>query len=179
LKAVYGLQGKIMCLIADHTAAELCLQEGDHVMANSMFQNFVTSSQKISAIDLAIQGLARLSDLSTEMNNIMTTLKWAGVFLSLALKCKNKHQTMQAFHCLGQIFSAEGDDEAALTLFNVALNGFTFMDVHRWRADCMVRIADILNNRGEVINAIELWKAARPLFKNLPRGRISSRLMQS
>ncbi|KAJ7237870.1 hypothetical protein C8J57DRAFT_1529128 [Mycena rebaudengoi] len=72
---------------------------------------------------------------------------------------------MQAFRCLGQIFAAEGDNETALGLFNVALHGFTLMDVHRWRADCMVRIADILNSHGEIMKAAELWKATRPLFK--------------
>jgi hypothetical protein len=71
---------------------------------------------------------------------------------------------MQAFQCLGQIFSAEGDDETALNPFNVALDGFTFMDIHCWQADCMVQIGDILTNHGEVIKAIELWKTARPLF---------------
>ncbi|KAJ7264239.1 hypothetical protein C8J57DRAFT_1512313 [Mycena rebaudengoi] len=59
----------------------------------------------------------------------------------------------------------EGDSETALSLFNVTLDGFTFMDIHHWRADCMVRIADILNGCGEVMKAVELWKAARPLFK--------------
>jgi DTW domain-containing protein YfiP len=29
----------------------------------------------------------------------------------------------------------------------------------------MVRIANILNSRGEVMKAVGLWKAARPLFK--------------
>jgi hypothetical protein len=72
---------------------------------------------------------------------------------------------MQAFRCLGQIFSVEGDDETALSLFNVALDGFTFMDIHRWRADCMVQIANILYSRGEVMKAVRLWKAARPLFE--------------
>jgi hypothetical protein len=72
---------------------------------------------------------------------------------------------MQAFRCLGQIFSAEGDHETAFNLFNVALDGFTFMDIHRWRADCMVRMADILQACGEVIKAVGLWKAARPLFE--------------
>jgi hypothetical protein len=67
-----------------------------------------------------------------------TTLQWAGVFISLALKCTDKRQTMQAFRCLGKIFSAQGDDETALSLFNVALDGFTFMDLHHWRGDCMV-----------------------------------------
>ncbi|KAJ7278980.1 hypothetical protein C8J57DRAFT_1573985 [Mycena rebaudengoi] len=166
LKAiVYGLPRKTGCLIADYTAAELCLQDGDHVMANSMFQKFVISSQELSSAELALQGLTKLADLSTEMNNIMTTLQWVGVFMSLALKYKDKGQTMQAFRCLGQLFAAEGDNETAISLFNVALDGFTLMDVHRWRADCMVRIADILNIRGEVMNAVELWKAARPLFE--------------
>ncbi|KAJ7245231.1 hypothetical protein C8J57DRAFT_1679767 [Mycena rebaudengoi] len=165
LKAVYGMQRKRVCLIADYTAAELCLHNGDHMMANSMFKKFVTASQRMSVVELALQGLARLSDLSTEMNNIMAALQWAGVFLSLALKCKDKRQTMQVFRCLGQIFSAEGDNETALAVFNVALDGFTFMDVHRRRADCMVRIADILNNREETRKAVGLWKAARPLFE--------------
>jgi hypothetical protein len=134
-------------------------------MANLMFKNFVISSQEFSSAELALQGLTKLADLSTEMNSIMTTLRWVGVFLSLALKCKDKRQTMQAFRCLSQIFSAEGDNETALSLFNVALDGFTFMDVHHWRADCMVHIAEIMNCRGEIIKAVELWKAARPLFE--------------
>jgi hypothetical protein len=107
----------------------------------------------------------QLGDLSAGTNSISTTLRWGGVFLSLALKFKDKCQVMQAFRCLGQILSAHGDDETALCLFNVALDGFTFMDVHRWRADCMVRIGDIWNSRGEVVQAVGLWKAARPLFE--------------
>jgi ATP/maltotriose-dependent transcriptional regulator MalT len=99
------------------------------------------------------------------MTAIQPTLQWTGILLGLALKGNHKHQTMQAFRCLGLIFSAQGDYETALSLFNVALDGFTFMDVHRWRADCMVQIANILNNQGEVMKAVELWKAARPLFE--------------
>ncbi|KAJ7265591.1 hypothetical protein C8J57DRAFT_1229822 [Mycena rebaudengoi] len=99
------------------------------------------------------------------MNDILTTLRYTGIFLGLALKCKDKHQTMQAFRCLSQISSVQGDNETALSLFNVALDGFTFMDIHRWRADCMVRMGDILSNHGEAMKAVELWKAARPLFK--------------
>ncbi|KAJ7274045.1 hypothetical protein C8J57DRAFT_1714971 [Mycena rebaudengoi] len=140
LKALYGYFGRYTSLIADHAAAELCLRDG-------------------------ALGTVNLGDLSTGLNDIPTTLQWTGIFLALALKYKDKCHTIQAFRCLGQIFSAEGDDETALSLFNVALDGFTFMDIHRWQADCMVRIGDILNNRGEVIKAIELWKTARPLFE--------------
>ncbi|KAJ7235486.1 hypothetical protein C8J57DRAFT_1571754 [Mycena rebaudengoi] len=163
LRALYGYQATNICLVVDHAAAELCLRNGALGTANAMFEKCFALSQKIS-MDLQLLCLERLGDLSTGMNDISTTLRWIGIFLGLALKCKARRQTMQAFRCLGQIFSAEGDNETALSLFNVALDGFTFMDVHRWRADCMVRIADILNNYGEVMKAVELWKRARPLF---------------
>jgi hypothetical protein len=50
-------------------------------------------------------------------------------------------------------------------VFTVALDGFSFMDIYRWRADCMVQMADILERRGEIIKSVELWKQARPLFQ--------------
>ncbi|KAJ7261958.1 hypothetical protein C8J57DRAFT_1232093 [Mycena rebaudengoi] len=167
LKALYGLHAKHICLGADYGAAELCLRDGDLQTANAMLKKGFASSRDLFT-DLALLFLERLGDLATGMNNIQTTLQWTGIFLALALKCEDKLQTMQAFRCLGQIFSAEGDDETALSLFNVALDGFTFMDVHRWRADCMVRTADILQNHGEpgeVIKAVTLWKTAKPLFE--------------
>jgi hypothetical protein len=105
------------------------------------------------------------------MNNIHTTIGWAGIFLVLALRYKDKLATMKAFHCLGQIFAVQRDDDTALSLFNVALDGFTFMDVHRWRADCMVQIADIWSSCGEVSRAVELWEAARPLFERSSQAR--------
>jgi hypothetical protein len=150
--------------MADHATAELCLRDGALVTANAMFKKCFESSRDISA-DLALQCLLRLGSLSTGMNDTSTTLQWAGVFLCMALKCMAKLQAMQAFHCLGQIFSAKGDNGTALSLFNVALDGFTIMEVHRWRADCMARIADIFNSHGEIMRAVELWKAARPLFE--------------
>ncbi|KAJ7253872.1 hypothetical protein C8J57DRAFT_1658920 [Mycena rebaudengoi] len=146
-----------------HMAAELCLRDDALGTANALFEKCFVASQHLSELPLLC--LERLGDLSTGMNDIQTTLRWTGIFLGLALNLKDKHQTMQAFRCLGQIFSVQGDNETALSLFNVALDGFTFMDVHRWRADCMVRIADILNDRGEVMKAVELWKTARPLFE--------------
>jgi hypothetical protein len=144
--------------------AELRLRDGAIGPANAMFEKCFACSLDIPT-QLAVLCAERLGDLSTGMNGISTTFRWGGIFLSLALKYRDKRHTMQAFRCLGQIFSAQGDDETALSLFNVALDGFTFMDIHRWRADCMVRIADILNSRGEVMKAVVLWKAARPLFE--------------
>jgi tetratricopeptide (TPR) repeat protein len=144
--------------------AELSLQDRVLGTANAMFEKCFALSLDIST-EMTLLCLERLGDLSTGMNDIQTTLRWTGIFIGLALKCKDKCRTMQAFRCLGQIFSAQGDDETALSLFNVALDAFTFMDVHRWRADCMVRIGNILYNHGEVMKAVELWKTARPLFE--------------
>ncbi|KAJ7247735.1 hypothetical protein C8J57DRAFT_1673528 [Mycena rebaudengoi] len=128
-----------------------------HLLQNSRDMLTACGQQQgalwLTILNLALLCAERLGDLSTGMNSISATLRWGGVFLSLALKCKEK------------FLLAEGDDETALSLFNVALDGFTFMDVHRWRADCMVRIADILNSCGEVIKAVGLWKTARPLFE--------------
>ncbi|KAJ7275685.1 hypothetical protein C8J57DRAFT_1466432 [Mycena rebaudengoi] len=162
LKALYGFTGRNASLIADYVVAELCLCEGEAAIA--LFEICFASSLDINT-EVALLCAEKLGDLSTGMNDIQTTFRWTGIFLGLALKCKDKRQTMQAVRCLGQIFCAEGDVETALSLFNVALDGFTFMNVHRWRADCMLRIGDILNSRGEVMKAVDLWKAARPLFK--------------
>lgn len=54
--------------------------------------------------------LERLADLSTAMNNVQTTLQWAGIFLALALQTKGKLAIMKVFRCLGQIYVAQGDD---------------------------------------------------------------------
>ncbi|KAJ7289589.1 hypothetical protein C8J57DRAFT_433284, partial [Mycena rebaudengoi] len=164
LKALYGYPGRLACLTADLAAAELHLQDGAPRTANGMFEQCFPLLLDIDT-GLALPCAERLADLPTGMNGISSTLRWGGIYLSLALKSKEKFHTMQALRCLGQIFSVEGDDKTALSLFNVALDGFTFMDVHHWRADCMVRIADILNTRGEVMKAVGLWKAARPLFE--------------
>jgi hypothetical protein len=122
------------------------------------------ASSQSTNVEGALICLERLADLSTGMKNVQTTLRWAGVFLGLALKMKEKLPTLKALRCLGQILCAEGDNETALCLFNVALDGFTVMDIHRWRGDCMVRIADILEEK-DIFKSVGLWKAARPLFE--------------
>ncbi|KAJ7263754.1 hypothetical protein C8J57DRAFT_1470563 [Mycena rebaudengoi] len=174
-RSLYGWSHTHVELVTDHRAAELNLKDGDLSTANMMFKRCVTKSQKFS-MEIAIICLERLADHSTGMNNIQTTLGWAGIFLVLALRTKDKLAIMKAFRCLGQIFAVQGDVDTALSLFNVALDGFTFMDVHRWRADCMVRIADIWNSRREVLRAVGLWKEARPLFERSSQAKDVARI---
>jgi tetratricopeptide (TPR) repeat protein len=163
---VAGLPQIFLGRIADQRFAELSLLQGNHNTANTLFSQTLASSLNTNMhMEGALICLERLADLSTGMNNVQTTLHWAGIFLGLALQRKEKLPTLKAVRCLGQIFCAQGDDETALCLFRVALDGFTAMDIHRWRADCMVRIADIIQGKGEILDSIGLWKTARPLFE--------------
>ncbi|KAJ7274814.1 hypothetical protein C8J57DRAFT_1714567 [Mycena rebaudengoi] len=153
----------LLIRMCDLVSAELSLREGDLRSANSVFTRcYLWFRDKF--MEGAMICVEHLSDLSHGMNDVQSTLNWAGLFLRMALKTKNKLATMQAFRCLGQVFVAEGDENTALSLFNLALDGMTYMDVHRWRADCMLRIADILEHRGEVNKSVALRKIARPLF---------------
>ncbi|KAF8206106.1 hypothetical protein K438DRAFT_1756827 [Mycena galopus ATCC 62051] len=60
---------------------------------------------------------------------------------------------------------ANKDEDTATSLYQVSLEGFTSLDVHHCRAQCMIRLGDLANNRGCASVAIILWKAARPLFE--------------
>ncbi|KAF7351515.1 AAA domain-containing protein [Mycena sanguinolenta] len=56
-------------------------------------------------------------------------------------------------------------------LFIVALEGFTSMDIHRNRADCMLRLGQIMEKRGDLEKAETLWMDARPLFERSLQGK--------
>ncbi|KAJ7746059.1 hypothetical protein B0H16DRAFT_1692858 [Mycena metata] len=66
---------------------------------------------------------------------------------------------------MGDIFLRENDEATAISLFTLALQGFTLMDVHRSRAECMIRLGDISEKNGDLLNALELWEMAKPLFE--------------
>jgi uncharacterized protein HemY len=53
----------------------------------------------------------------------------------------------------------------ALSILMVALEGFTQMDVHQSRAECMNTIGKLYVRRGDVGRAREMWEAAQLLFQ--------------
>lgn len=56
----------------------------------------------------------------------------------------------------------------------MALAGFTQMDVHYSRAQCMIRLGDIANEQGQTSKATEFWKMAQSLFKqSLPAKKVA------
>ncbi|KAJ7769767.1 hypothetical protein B0H14DRAFT_2632659 [Mycena olivaceomarginata] len=70
-----------------------------------------------------------------------------------------------SLHFLGDAFASQNDENTAISLFNVALEGFTYLDVHRSRAECMLRFGDISERTGHLPGALEHWETARPLFQ--------------
>ncbi|KAJ7788847.1 hypothetical protein B0H14DRAFT_3575545 [Mycena olivaceomarginata] len=66
---------------------------------------------------------------------------------------------------LGDIFLNRRDEDMAVNLFTIALEGLTYMDVHRSRAECMLRLGDIAKEHDDLRKAVESWDAARPLFE--------------
>ncbi|KAJ7858483.1 hypothetical protein B0H14DRAFT_2748707 [Mycena olivaceomarginata] len=152
--------GLIYC---DMASAELALREGNLLAAKLTFLRCL-SALRYTSEEGATQCMNQLADLHHGMHDAGTTLEWSGVFLAFALKNKNKLSTIHALRCLAKIFVAQADDNTALSLFKVALDAFTLMDVHRWRGECMVGMGDIFLRTGDPNKAVELYTAAMSLF---------------
>ncbi|KAJ7271592.1 hypothetical protein C8J57DRAFT_1601135 [Mycena rebaudengoi] len=75
--------------------------------------------------------LERLANFNYGMDNLADSRDWSVVLLGYSMKTQNKLSIMKALHCLGIIFLAEGDDSTASSLLQVALDGFTLIDVHQ------------------------------------------------
>jgi hypothetical protein len=82
-----------------------------------------------------------------------------------SLKFKEKLGIHKALQFLGDIFLAYDDEETAISLFTVALEGFTQMDIHRSRAECMLHLGDISKGHGDFLTALKLWETAKLLFE--------------
>jgi hypothetical protein len=115
-----------------------------------MFQSCFAAIQRCTAPEAAAFCLERLADVQNGMNHIHDVWRWAGTFLAFSVVTKNSLTLMKAIWCYGNLFAAAGDDLVALTLIQIALEGLTFMDVHRWKAKCMIDIGNILERRGEL-----------------------------
>ncbi|KAF8171379.1 hypothetical protein K438DRAFT_1852690, partial [Mycena galopus ATCC 62051] len=90
--------------------------------------------------------------------------KWPIIYLASATKLKAKFHLHKALLFLGDAFIADNDENSAANLYQMALAGFTQMDVHHNRAQCMLHLGD-LAKRGCTSEAVSFWEAARPLFE--------------
>ncbi|KAF8177112.1 hypothetical protein K438DRAFT_1845987, partial [Mycena galopus ATCC 62051] len=107
--------------------------------------------------------LEQLADIKTWPLSVPQH-KWPPIYLVYACKSKDKLALHKALLFLGDVFIVNEDEKTATSLYQVALAGFTNMDVHHYQALCMLRLGDLANKQGSTSEAITLWKAARPLF---------------
>ncbi|KAJ7448556.1 hypothetical protein FB451DRAFT_1532790 [Mycena latifolia] len=149
----------------DRILGNFHLREGNIVAARKLFQHCA----KATGLRSVIYSLEKLADAShwTVMD---WTSNWTIVFLVYSIKSQRKLEMYKAFLFLGDVFMAD-DKNIAISLFTLALEAFTHMDVHQSRAECMLRLGDIANFHEDMIKAAELWRTARPLFKRSSQGK--------
>jgi tetratricopeptide (TPR) repeat protein len=149
--------------------ADLYLREHDTLTAGSLFKNSIKSS--MAQPDITTLCLERLADV-TRWNVSPCPSSWTTVYLVHSHKFKEKLGIYKGLQFLGDIFLASDNEATAISLYTVALQGFTQMDVHRSRAECMLRLGDISNCCGDLLKALELWETARPLFERSSQAKL-------
>jgi hypothetical protein len=65
---------------------------------------------------------------------------------------------------LGDVILSQGDEYTSISLLTVTLEGFTRMDVHCSRTECVLRLGDI-SMGNNMLKAVELWETAKLFFE--------------
>ncbi|KAJ7765111.1 hypothetical protein B0H14DRAFT_3593245 [Mycena olivaceomarginata] len=158
-KAQYP-RGLSLCECND---ADLRLREGDVEGARVEYIRLFAAARGRDT-EVARYCVAKLAD---PLHPHTESARWAFVFLAFAVlpQVRSVLTVHQALRCLGEILLGQGAEDTALSILAVALDGFTQMDVHQSRAECMYTMGDVYVRRGDLCRAREMWEAARPLFE--------------
>ncbi|KAJ7495205.1 hypothetical protein FB451DRAFT_363878 [Mycena latifolia] len=149
-------------LLCDMITAALDVNGGNLLKARNLFQTCLKSMWGIYPEGVSYC-LEKLGNASLWHAIDHASSSWTVIFLVHSLKLKEKLQIHKALQFLGDVYLADDDQQTATSLFTVALEGFTKMDVHRSRAECMLRLGDIAEANKDLVKAGELWNTARPL----------------
>ncbi|KAF8196282.1 hypothetical protein K438DRAFT_2122342 [Mycena galopus ATCC 62051] len=141
-------QGIVFC---DTAQAILELREG----------NFQKCLQSTWGTSLCLEQLANIKAWPSDK----WKAKWPIIYLAHAHRSKGKLDLHKALLFLGDAFIVNNGKDAAINLYQIALERFTQMDVHHSRAQCMLRLGDLAAQHGRTSEAITLWKAACPLLE--------------
>ncbi|KAJ7788977.1 hypothetical protein B0H14DRAFT_2946316 [Mycena olivaceomarginata] len=152
--------GLIHC---DRLTADLHLFQGK-ISSAPEFSNCLLSFQHSQDAGGVETILTRLADIQYGIHSHKETWRWAIILLAHGMTTKRKGAIAKALRCAGDL-QIEDDEGTSLSLYLAALDTFTFMDVHRDKADCMVRIASILERHGEGRNAVNILKEASSLYE--------------
>ncbi|KAJ7711023.1 hypothetical protein B0H14DRAFT_3172270, partial [Mycena olivaceomarginata] len=157
------LAGSREIICCNMTEADIELREKKFDLAKIRFRECLHSAL---GTDNEVQSfcLERLADI-TAWPSSEWEFKWPVTYLGYAYKRKDQLALHKALLCLGDVFIVNKDGKTAENLYMLALEGFTQMDVHRSRAQCMIHLGDYANKQGHTSKAISLWQTAQPLFE--------------
>ncbi|KAJ6533324.1 hypothetical protein DFH09DRAFT_1406849 [Mycena vulgaris] len=162
-KSIFNSIGSVVnAMICDAVMGALHVRENNQPSAKQLFHKCLSFSWGYHA-EMVNYCLERLGDRSL-WGSTGWPSSWAIVYLVNASKSQQKLDVHKALQFLGDIFCTEGDQDTAVCLLTVALEGFTYMDVHCSRAECMLQLGYISNGNGDVLKATEYWRSARSLL---------------
>ncbi|KAJ7906630.1 hypothetical protein B0H13DRAFT_1880406 [Mycena leptocephala] len=148
--------------------AETQKAKSEYVEARSIHNTILeeTSIQDPYDYGYALLNFAKIDGLiGAPKNDVQRNYLYLREGNSLAANTMFKRCLKKAFQFLGDVYLSQNDEYTAISLFTVALEGFTQMDVHHSRAECMLQLGDISKGHGDLLKAVEFWEAARPLFE--------------
>jgi hypothetical protein len=140
----------------EYYLAELQHREGDVTGARLEYMRLAAAHD--SDDDLVCLCLAKLADLTSPTHADVESVRWTVIFLAFALRpsVRSSLTVHQALQSLGNMFLGQGADNEALNILQLALEGFTRMDVHRSRAECMRLMGDGYLRRENICRAREV-----------------------
>ncbi|KAJ6540784.1 hypothetical protein DFH09DRAFT_1395812 [Mycena vulgaris] len=163
-KSVFNrIENLVYEMVCDTTMGSLYLRERNLLPAKSLFHkclSFFYGNQS----DLVNCCLEQLGDRSL-WDSTNWPSSWTIIYLVYASKSNQKLDLHKALQFLGDSFQADGDQDTAVSLLTTALEGFTQMDVHRSRAECMLQLGYISKENGDLLKTADFWRTARPLFE--------------
>ncbi|KAJ7307712.1 hypothetical protein DFH08DRAFT_1051622 [Mycena albidolilacea] len=147
--------------MCDTIVADLYLREGDVSIAKTLFKTCLRACNHSEIKSYCLERLGNTGRWGAygQMSS------WTTVYLAHSMEFKEKLGIYKALQFLGDIFLAQTDEATAVSLFIVALGGLTYMDIHRSRAECMLRLGDISKGHDDLHKAVEFWDSARSLFE--------------
>ncbi|KAJ7933022.1 hypothetical protein B0H13DRAFT_1856628 [Mycena leptocephala] len=123
------------------TGNRLHLREQDFQHAKAILQDSIRISWGKHS-DNVVDCLKELGDIG-RWGATEGMSSWTIILFIYSLKLKQNLGICKALQFLGVAFLTWGDEDTAMSLFSVALDGFTGLDVHRSRGECIVQIGDI------------------------------------
>jgi tetratricopeptide (TPR) repeat protein len=134
--------------------AEIFRMEGDLVASRSLLEKCLRSRSAMVEEE-CLEGLSEID----------SSITYPVVFLAYSIQRKLRRAIHLALKHLGRVFFNKNDETTAISLFSLALEGFTRMDIHLSRAECLFYLGEISNSQGDFEGAFNLWTMARPLLE--------------